>query len=353
MKIGIYCTNNHPYPVPPGNIYASITVAGNLTDELTNMGHDVTLFAPIGTRTKAKLETFDMLPFSNEQIHQKFPDAGSSYEYENIMLAQALNFAEQNNFDLFHAHCRPFSIAAFAALKPKLPIVATVHDPLTSDAYLILPEYNRFKNLHFVSLSKNQQTTCPNLSWSGFVFNGVDTKKFTFNPNPQDYWLFTSRIMPEKGADIAVSVARKTGLPLKICGSIYPHHQPFFDEKIAPFLNDKIQYLGTVSQENIIDLYANAKALLDPIRWPEPFGLVVTESMSCGTPVIAFPNGSMPELIDNGKNGFLVSTEEEMIEAVGKIDQIDRQFCRQTVEEKFGLKSMATNYLNVYQKILS
>lgn len=352
MKIGIYCTNNFTYPVPNGTIYASITVAGNLADRLSNLGHDVTLFAPIGTKTHAKLVTFDMLPFSDPQIYKAFPNPGSSYEYEKIMLTQSLNFAEENKFDVFHTHCRPLSIVSYAALKPHLPIVATIHDPLIDDAFKILPEFNRFKNLHFVALSEDQKSTCPNINWAGVVNNGIDPTNWPFNPNPKDYLLFVGRIMPEKGANIAVQVAKTLNLPLRLYGSIYDHHKSFFEEKISPFLNEKIQYFGTSPQNELPEIYGNAQALLMPTSWHEPFGLVAIESMSTGTPVIALDNGSMKEIIVDQKTGFLVKTQNDLTTAVGKIPLIERAACRKLVEEKFSLEVTAENYLRVYDRVL-
>lgn len=352
MKIGIYCTNNYAYPVPNGTIYASITVAGNLADTLTNLGHDVTFFAPIGTKTKAKLITFDMLPFSDPKIYKAYPNSGSSYEYEKLMLTQALNFAEQNKFDLFHTHCRPLSIVSFAVLKPNLPIIATIHDPLVDDAFRILPEFNRFKNLHFVALSHDQKSTFPNIKWAGVVNNGIDPTNWPFNPNPKDYLLFVGRLIPEKGPDVAVQVAKTLGLPLRLYGSVYDHHKDFFNQKISPFLNEKIQYFGVAPQTDLPEIYGNAQALLMPTSWHEPFGLVAIEAMATGTPVISLNNGSLKEIILDKKTGFLVENFKGIIDAVSLIPSLNRADCRTIVEEKFNLKIVAQNYLDIYNQII-
>lgn len=353
MKIGIYCTNNFTYPVPDGTIYASITVAGNLADTLVSLGEDVTFFGPIGSKTNAKLETFSMLPFSDPQVNTRLNNPGASYEYEDLMMTKAISFCTENNFDIFHTHCRPFSITKFADLKPNLPIVATIHDPLTYDAYKTLPEFNRLKNLHFISLSKDQQSTCPNLNWEAVVYNGINPENWVFNETPKDYLLFVGRLIPEKGPDIAVQVAKTLNLPLKLFGSVDPDHQSFFDEKIAPFLSESIQYRSTVPQSDLPKIYGEARALLMPTKWHEPFGLVAIEAMSTGTPVVALNNGSMKEIVLDGQTGFLADSAEDLIKKVKLVSTLNRKLCRQHVVEKFSLERVAKNYLTVYRKILN
>jgi len=355
MKIGIYCTNNHIYPVPSDAIYASMSVAGQLADQLAEMGEDVTFFAPIGTQTKAKLITFEMLPFSNPQVYEKYPHEGSSYQYENLMLIQAYNYMEQNNFDVFHSHTRPFSTTNFASMKPDLPTILTVHDPLTDEAFKILPCFNIFKNIHLVSISNAQRNPLPNLNWLGTVHNGIDISRWKYKSEPGKYLLFVGRVMPNKGPDIAVQIARKAKLPLKIIGGIYPADQGFFDEKIKPYLNNKIEYLGNASQNTLKPLYGQALALLMPVRWEEPFGLVMIEAMASGTPVIASRHGSIPEVIDHGKTGFVIDTENDISQFVTYIEQLStirRIDCQKHISENFSLAKMASSYLDLYKKII-
>ena len=355
MKIGIYCTNNVVYPLPYGTIYANMAVAGQLADYLADQGHDVTFFAPVGSKTKAKLVTFDMLPFSDEKIYSKYPHAGSSYEYENIMMIQALNYAEAEGFDVFHTHSRPFSVVNFAPLKPQIPVIATIHDPLADEAFSLLNLYNQFPNLHFVSLSIAQRRPQPNLQFMANVYNGIDLNEWHFNPKPENYLLFAGRIMPEKGAHIAVRIAQESGYPLKIAGSLYPHSEQYFAEEISPHLNDKIEYLGSISQIELRKMYQNALALLMPIRWEEPFGLVVIEALACGTPVIATRRGSIPEIIEDGTTGIILDDSNDLVTdyvaAIKQINNINRQTCRDVVEERFSIQAMADNYLKLYQDV--
>jgi glycosyltransferase involved in cell wall biosynthesis len=355
MKIGIYCTNNLVYPVPPGTIYASMSIAGQIADTLAQLGEDVTFFAPVGTTTKANLVTFDMLPFVDSQISRKYPHIGSSYEYENIMLMQIYNYMEKNNFDIFHSHTRPFSTLNFAPMKPKIPTILTVHDPLNDEAYKILPLYNQFSNVHLVSISHAQRKFQPNITWLDTVYNGINLNDWTYSDKPGKYLLSVGRIMPNKGPDLAVQVALKSQLPLKLAGTIYPGDQKYFNHKIKPFLGKNIQYLGGLSKEKISQLYTDAIALLMPIRWPEPFGLVMIEAMASGTPVIGTNNGSVSEIINDKVTGYVLKANagvQDYLRALNKIGEIDRSACHEHVKQKFSHLAMVNAYKNLYQKVL-
>ncbi|NCS32281.1 glycosyltransferase family 4 protein [bacterium] len=354
MKIGIYCTNNLIYPVPSGTIYANMSVAGNLADELTEIGHDVTFFAPEGTQTKANLESFGMKPFSDQSVQKEFAQENGSYHYENLMLIKTMNYMVEHGFDLLHCHTRPYSIIEFAPLVPNLTTVITIHDPITARAYDTLHKYNQFQNLHFVSLSISQRTPQPKVQWAGNVYNGIDTSAWNFSKNPGQYLLYVGRIIPEKGVDTAIQVALKTGLPLKIAGTLYDGMEEFFDTKIRPFLGNTIEYLGGVSPTELSDLYEHAIALINPIRWEEPFGLVMIEAMASGTPVISTNNGSVSEIVIHGKTGFIANDPENIDEISGfvnRISEINRNNCRDHVVNNFSRKAMAQNYVNLYSKI--
>ncbi|PIZ47398.1 hypothetical protein CO180_00330 [candidate division WWE3 bacterium CG_4_9_14_3_um_filter_41_6] len=353
MKIGIYCTNNLIYPTPEGVIYASMNVAGNLADQLTDMGEDVTFFAPIGTKTKAHLVTFDMKPFSDPSVHQTYTHEDASYHYENIMMIKALEYMNDHNFDVFHSHTRPFSVVEFASLKPKLPTVVTIHDPLSDSGYSILPWYNQFLNLHFVSLSYSQRKPQPNLTWANNIYNGINLSLWPYEEKQGSYLLFVGRILPEKGVDTAVQIALKTKMPLKIVGTVYPHSQEFFDTSIKPYLSETIQFLGAKTPMELAPLYQGAYALINPIRWEEPFGLVMIEAMACGTPVIASHHGSVPEIITHGKTGFICESDTDMVKFtsyVSQIPQLTRKDCRDHATANFSIDTMTANYLTIYSQ---
>lgn len=331
MKICVYCPSDVPYPPNNGVIRANLTVAGDLANELVDLNQDVIFFGPPGSKTRAKL-----ISLQN----------GS----------EILSYMEENKLNLLSTHCPPLDIVDYASKKPDITIVITIHDPLSYDGYIGFEKYNNYKNLHFVSLSNGQRKTKPDLRWEQTIYNGIDLSQWAFNANPTGYLLYCGRILPEKGADLAVQIAIKTHLPLKMVGSLYDRDKAFFQEKIAPFLSEDIQYLGVLPREDLANLYGQAIALLAPIRWEEPFGLVYIEANACGTPVIASNHGSVPEIIKNKENGFVISSEnniDEFIQAIKEIGTVRRDACRHYVEKNFTSVKMAQNYLNFYQRLVN
>lgn len=350
MKVGIFCTNNYTYPLPEGVIYANQMVAGTLADALAEKVEDVTLFAPEGSKTKARLITFGMKPYSDPEVSSKYPEG--SYFYEHIMVAKVFRYAAENNLNIVHAHLRPFSVIPYAALSDQKTIL-TIHDPLYFPAYKALPLAYEFKNIYYVALSKAHQETKLDMPWVGVVHNGVNLSSWRFEAEEGEYLFFSGRLMPEKGVDIAVRVAMEADLPLKIAGSVYGTDRDFFTKEVRPYLGDKIEYLGSLGPEEVKKLYQGALATLIPITWEEPFGLVMIESMACGTPVIAFRRSSVPEIVVDGKTGYIVKDEREMVEAVGKINRISREECRVHVEKHFSVDRMAEDYLELYKKVVN
>ncbi|MBU0708706.1 glycosyltransferase family 4 protein [Patescibacteria group bacterium] len=349
MRIGIFCTNNYVYPLPEGVIYANQAVAGMLADALAEKGEDVTLFAPEGSYTKAKLVTFGMKPYSDSTVHSKYSD---SYFYEHVMVAEIFRYALKNRLDIVHAHLRPFSVIPMAAVSGAQTLL-TIHDNLYYPAYESLSLSYKFKNIQYAALSEAHQKTRLGAPWAGVVHNGIDLKKWQFNQSRGECLCFVGRLMPDKGVDVAVRVALKMGLPLKIAGSIYDEDKDFFETRIKPNLSEQIEYLGSVGPKEVERLYRSALALLMPIKWEEPFGLVMIEAMACGTPVIAFPRGAIPEIVVDGKTGYVVKDEKSMVSAVKKIGTINRRKCREWVEEKFSVERMASEYLGLYRKVLN
>ena len=347
MRIGIFCTNNYPYPLPEGIIYANQMVAGVLADTLAEMGEEIILFAPEGSKTRARLETFGMKPYSDPAINSRYPD---SYFYEHLMVSKIFCYARKYHLDLVHAHLRPFSVVPYAAVSGVTTLI-TVHDPLSYPAYKALPLANEFKNIYYAALSEAHRKVRLNLPWAGVVYNGVDLRQWRFSGAKGTYLCFVGRLMPQKGADIAVWSALEAGLPLKIAGTIYDEDQKYFSEKIKPYLGSQIEYLGALGQRDIEKLYQGARALLMPIRWEEPFGLVMVEAMACGAPVIAFSRGAVPEIILDGETGFVVDNQKSMVRAIEKVGKINRRRCRRQVEENFSAAGMAAGYLELYRRI--
>ncbi|MCK5085412.1 glycosyltransferase family 4 protein, partial [Candidatus Parcubacteria bacterium] len=213
-------------------------------------------------------------------------------------------------------------------------------------------KYCKWKNkANYVSISNNQRKGMPDLNYAATVYNGLDIEKFKFQKKHKNYLAFLGRFSSEKGVDTAVKVAAKSGEKIKIAGNIWGNG--FYNEKVKPYLKKgEIENVGLLREDQLSDFLGGAKALLFPIRWEEPFGLVMIEAMACGVPVIAFNRGSAPEVIKHGKTGFIVENEEEMIEAIKNIDKIDREDCRKHIEGNFTVGKMVDGYEDVYGKIL-
>jgi glycosyltransferase involved in cell wall biosynthesis len=354
MKIGIACTNALPIPVPPKEIYANQDIAGNLADELVARGHDVTLFAPEGSKTRARLVTFGMLPFSDPRIYGRYQDKRSFSDYEHLFMAKIYDYAEREHFEILHMHLRPLSVAPFAAMSD-LPTLLTIHDPLTFPYFRMLELYNSFENINFVSVSLAQRQAIPQLRMCANVYNGIDLSKWKFNPEGGERFCHAGRIIQEKGAHRAMEMAHAMGFGLDIAGFVYDadRHDPasYWNRKVKPLLHGDIT-LDYLPPEKLSAFYGKAKALLNTLEWEEPFGLVMIEAMACGTPVIAFDRGSVREVVRDGVTGFIVKDEAEMKEAIKNIGRIRREDCRRHVEENFSLGRMAEDYLRAYESIL-
>lgn len=330
--------------VPPKKYGGTELVVSNLTEGLLRKGHKVTLFASGDSKTKAKLVS--ILPQALKNIGLDWKEVPY---YLVVHAAEVFERAEE--FDIIHNHFGPFGLV-FSRLV-KTPVVTTLHWDLSSikkwpDTYLALKKY---KNNYFVSISRAQKNLAEiSLSFVGTVYNGININDFEFNSRPQDYLAWLGRIDRKKGILESIKIAKKLGMKLKIAGDI--PLPSFFAREIKPQIDGKqIQYLGEIDHRQKVNFLKNALCLLNPITWNEPFGLVMPEAMVCGTPVIAFNYGSVPEVIRDGKTGFIVNDIEKMAEAVKKIDKIKRKDCRSWVEENFSVEKMADGYEKIYYKI--
>lgn len=324
---------------PPKTYGGTEFVASLLTEELVRRGHEVTLFATGDSKTKAKL--VPIWPKGLWSAKLSAPHAAFSLLFHEVI-------ARQDEFDIIHDHCEFYTAPFSEFLKP--PIISTVHHPMYEEVIML---FKKYPNINYVAVSKNQRKTAPGVNFAATIYNGIPIKRYDFQEKPEDYLLWISKITPEKGIAEAIEVAKKTGEKLLIAGVIPKEEQDYFDYRISPEIDGKqIQFVGAANFEKKVELFRNAKVLLYPIKRAEPFGLVVVESMACGTPVIAYKEGAMPELIKDGKTGFLVETQEEMIAALSGINQIDRLSCRRYVARKFSHQKMVNKYEALYNKIV-
>lgn len=321
---------------PPRHYGPWESIASLLTEELVRNDIDVTLFASGDSVTTARLDSVVEQGYEeNREIDAKVA------EYLHI----ANCFEKAGTFDLIHNHFDfpPLTYSAFV----NTPVLTTIHG---FSSKKILPVYEKYNtSTYYVSISNADRAE--NLTYVKTIYHGIDISKFAFNPEPQNYLLFFGRIHPDKGTREAIEIAAQSGVRLLIAG-IIQDKQYFFDE-IAPKLDNKnVAFLGSIGPDKRDKLLGNARALLHPIHFNEPFGLSVVEAMACGTPTIAFSRGSMPELISSGNDGFLVDTVEEAANCVGWISSIERHRCRRTAEQRFSVGRMAQEYLEVYKKIV-
>jgi glycosyltransferase involved in cell wall biosynthesis len=335
MKIAIL--SPIAWRTPPAKYGPWEQVASNIAEGLVERGIDVTLFATGNSVTKGNLQ------YVSKEAYCENPHMDPKV-WECLHISHLMEQAE--NFDLIHNHF-DFLPLTYSKLI-KTPMVTTIHGFSSPKILEVYKKYNRTG--FYVSISDSDRSQ--ELQYIATVYNGIDTTKFTFRQTPKDYLLFFGRIHPEKGTSESIQIARQSGRKLIISGII--QHQAYFDNKIKPYINDDdIIFAGNSGPQERDKLMGNAYALLHPISFNEPFGLSVAESMMCGTPVIAFNLGSMPELIVPGKTGFLVNSVAEAAEAVGNIHSINRHSCRELAYSKFSRNEMINGYLNVYNRILN
>lgn len=320
---------------PPRHYGPWEQMASNLTEGLVSKGIEVTLFATSDSITAAKLEAVINKGYEED----KMVDAkvAECLHISNLM-------EKANQFDLIHNHF-DFLPLTYSGLI-KTPLITTIHGFSSEKILSVYQKYNA--SSHYVSISNNNRH--PSLKYLATVYNGIQTNNFDFNASPEDYLLFFGRIHPDKGTWEAIQIALKAKRRLVIAGII--QDQNYYNEKIEPLLNDEIKFVGAAGPEKRNELLGKAYALLHPINFEEPFGLSVAEAMFCGTPVIAFRKGAMPELIKDGETGFLVNDVDEAVKAVSELPSIDRLACRKWAIENFSQEKMVADYISLYHQIL-
>jgi glycosyltransferase involved in cell wall biosynthesis len=326
--------------VPPSTYGGIELVVSLLSDELVRRGHDVTLFASGDSRTLARLE-----PVYPRALRLD-PDIKEHIMYEMHEASEVYQRAAE--FDIIHSHVGVWSLALASMVST--PTVHTLHGQFTRDSSRV---FSLHRTQPYVSISNSQRKL--DLNYTSTVYNGIDTDAYTFNPKPQQppYLAFLGRFSPEKGPQHAIAIAKETGWHLKMAGKVDVVDKKFFDSEIAPHIDGKqIEFIGEVNHAQKVELLGNASATLFPITWQEPFGLVMVESMAAGTPVIGINMGSVPEVILNGKAGFVCESYAEMAAMIPQALELDRQECRNYVVNHFSKEKMVDGYLAVYEKML-
>ncbi len=329
--------------VPPKGYGGIEWVVALLADGLVESGHDVTLFATGDSRTKARLD--------HVFTHSPGPSFINDILYDSLHSLHA--FRDPSRFDLFHVHS-PFSSLAVAAASGCVA-VHTVHGAFTPEMRALYSEAG--DRVWFVAISEAQRARMPNLPYAGVVHNGIDVERYDLREEKEAFLLFLGRAAREKGAHLAILAAREAGLPLRMAVKVaHPTEREYWKEEVAPLLSDDVQVLQELTNEEKCELLSSARAVLFPIDWDEPFGLVMTEAMACGTPVIATSRGSVPEVIEDGETGFIVSVENyptEAAEAIHRIGDIDPKACRRRVEQHFSKEVMVDGYERAFERALS
>jgi glycosyltransferase involved in cell wall biosynthesis len=329
------------FPVPPSRYGGIEWIVSLLADGLVEAGHDVTLFASGDSRTKAKLASvFEVAPSAEIGV--------SEIEVRHALAC----FARADEFDVINDHSGPPAAVIGGAVRT--PTVHTVHGPLLGEPGDLYEQIARVSpRTRLISISLNQRKPHPGLPWLANIPNALDFSFYPVHPHRGDYLLFLGRMNAEKGAHRAVAAAIEAGVPLKLAGKRRePPEERYFEEFVQPHLREgEIEYLGEVSHGEKVELLQNARATLFPIEWEEPFGLVMIESMACGTPVIATRRGAVPEVIEHGRSGIVVDDYREMAAALEEADRLEPLELRRAAEERFSKERMVADYVAAFTAI--
>lgn len=326
--------------VPPKFYGGTERVIWWLTEELVALGHDVTLFASGDSRTSARLEA--IWPRALRL------DSSIRDPYALHMTMLELVRRQAGEFDILHFHLDYFPFSLFS--RQSTPFITTLHGRLDLPEHQ--PVFTTFSSVPVISISKSQRRPVPQANWVETIYHGLPAQLLTPRPMKPTYLGFLGRISPEKRVDRAIRIAERAGLPIKIAAKIDPADRHYFEEQIKPLMNlPFVDYVGEINDAQKPDFLSGAIGLLVPIEWPEPFGLVMIEAMACGTPVIAFNRGSVPEIVEDGLSGYIVEDETSAVVAVSRLSALSRQRVRARFEERFTARRMANEYLTVYRTL--
>jgi glycosyltransferase involved in cell wall biosynthesis len=328
--------------VPPKYYGGTERVVSYLTEELVRQGHEVTLFASGDSVSKARLVAASprSLRLDEHCVDQ--------LAHQILMLEHV--FQRATEFDIIHFHVDYLHFP----LSRRQPImhVTTLHGRL--DVPDLVPLYEEFRDMPVVSISNAQRQPLPWVNWQATVYHGIPADLYRFREQPGRYLAFMGRISPEKRVDRAIEIAKRVQIPLKIAAKVDPVDKRYFKREIEPLLGDPlIKLVGEIGDGEKDNFLGNAYALLLPIDWPEPFGLVMIEAMACGTPVIAYRDGAVPEVMEQGHTGFIVDALEDAVEAVRRVPELSRKRCREVFEKRFTATRMAHDYVQVYERLIN
>jgi glycosyltransferase involved in cell wall biosynthesis len=328
--------------VPPKYYGGTERVVAYLTEELVHQGHDVTLFASGDSVTKARLVAGSgrSLRLDKHCIDQ--------VAHHIIMLEHV--FQQAAEFDIIHFHVDYLHFPL--SRRQRTAHVTTLHGRL--DIPDLIPLYQEFRDIPVISISNVQREPLPSANWQATVYHGLPADLYRFRAQPGSYLAFLGRISPEKRVDRAIEIAKRVRIPLKIAAKVDRVDRKYFKSTIEPLLGDSlVEVVGEIGDGEKDEFLGNAYALLSPIDWPEPFGLVVIEAMACGTPVIAYRGGAIPEIMEEGHTGFIVEELEDAVEAVRRIPKLSRKGCREVFENRFTATRMANDYVQVYERLIN
>jgi glycosyltransferase involved in cell wall biosynthesis len=327
--------------VPPKYYGGTERVVSYLTEELVRQGHEVTLFASGDSVTKAHLVAAcrRSLRLDKHCIDQ--------LSHQVLMLEHVFQRAAEFDIVHFHVDYLHFPLSR----REQLTHVTTLHGRL--DIPDLVPLYHEFRDMPVVSISNCQREPLPWANWQATVYHGLPADMYQFHDKPGIYLAFLGRISPEKRVDRAIEIARQVQIPLKIAAKVDPVDKDYFEGVVEPLLRDPlVEFVGEIGKVEKEDFLGNAYALLFPIDWPEPFGLVMIEAMACGTPVIAYRSGAVPEVMEEGHTGFIVQGLEDAVEAVRRVPELSRKRCREIFDQRFTAARMAQDYVQLYERLI-
>ena len=328
--------------VPPKLYGGTERVVSWITEELVEMGHEVTLFASGDSVTKARLISACQrsLRLDKHCIDQ--------FAHHIVMLERV--FQQAREFDIVHFHVDYLHFST--SRRQQITHVTTLHGRL--DIPDLLPLYQEFRDMPVISISNVQREPLPWANWQATVYHGLPADLYRFRAQPGSYLAFLGRISPEKRVDRAIEIAKRVQIPLQIAAKVDRVDKKYFKTVIEPLLHDSlVEVVGEIGDREKDEFLGNAYALLSPIDWPEPFGLVMIEAMACGTPVIAYRGGAVPEIIEEGQTGFIVEEVEDALEAARRIPKLSRKHCREVFEQRFTATRMANDYVRVYERLIN